>query len=137
MNVVIYNLLCMHSDEGRARIVKFACEHGSKSACSVFEKAWLSVEPFICTFHEEVLLEASSDEELTTLPPRKCGRPVLLGDLEQQLQLYLHKIRELGGIVTASVVVAAASCPTQLAEFGGHSSLTSSWAYHLLDCLSL
>ena len=80
----------------------------------------------------------SEDEELSTLPPKKRGRPTLLGEHEKQLELYLRKIRQQGGVITASVVVAAArgimiSCDrSQLYEFGGHISLSRQWAYHFL-----
>ena len=82
-----------------------------------------------------------SDDEITELPPKKRGRPLLLGkNMDEKLQLYLQKIREQGGVVTASVVVAAAwgimlssDCDRmQLAEFGGHIVLNRQWAYHLL-----
>lgn len=50
-----------------------------------------------------------SDGEVATLPHKKRGRPLLLGeDIEHQLQLYLNKIREQGEVITASVVMAAA-----------------------------
>ena len=81
----------------------------------------------------------SSDEEVTELHPKKRGRPVLLGAaVEVQLQLYLKKIREQGGIVTASVVVAAArgilmsTDHSKLVEFGGYIGLSRQWAYHFL-----
>ena len=81
----------------------------------------------------------SSDEEVTELHPKKRGRPVLLGAAaEVQLQLYLKKIREQGGIVTASVVVAAAqgilmsTDRSKLVEFGGYIGLSRQWAYHFL-----
>ena len=76
---------------------------------------------------------------MNELHPKKRGRPLLLGkNIDEQVQLYLHKIRENGGVVTASVVVAAARGilmsrdRTQLAEFGGHIELSREWAYHLL-----
>ena len=83
----------------------------------------------------------SSDEEIAYLPPSKRGRPLMLGNaIEQQLQLYLNKIREQGGVITASVVVAAArgilmssdAGKCKLAEFGGHINLSRQWAYHFL-----
>ena len=81
----------------------------------------------------------SSDDVIPELPSKKRGLPLLLGNNpDEQVQLYSCKIRENGGIVTASVVVAAArgilmSCDrTQLAEFGGHIELSRQWAYHLL-----
>ena len=80
----------------------------------------------------------SEDEELSTLPPKKRGRPTLLGDYDKQLELYLRKVRQQGGVITASVVVAAArgilltSDRSQLDEFGGHITLTRQWAYNFL-----
>lgn len=51
----------------------------------------------------------SSGEEVAYLPPNKRGRPFLLGEqIDKQLQLYLKKVRDQGGVVTALVVVAAA-----------------------------
>lgn len=83
--------------------------------------------------------ENSSDDEIAELPPKKRGRPLLLGrEMEEQLQLYLKKIRDQGGVVTASVVVAAARGivmavdQRQLTEFGGHIKLSREWAYYLL-----
>ena len=76
---------------------------------------------------------------MTVLPPKKRGRPFLLGDLDQKVQLYLKKVRDAGGIVSAAIAVAAArsilvSCDrSKLAEFGGHIDLGRHWAYGLLD----
>ena len=51
----------------------------------------------------------SSDDEIAKLPPKKQGRPLPLGkNMDEQLQLYLKNIQDQGGIVTASVAVAAA-----------------------------
>lgn len=73
----------------------------------------------------------SSDEDIVELPPKKRGRPLFLGRaVDEQVQLYLRKIRENGGVVTASVVVAAARGivmsrdRTRLAEFGGQIELS-------------
>ena len=40
----------------------------------------------------------SEDDEVTVLPPKKRGRPFLLGDLDQKVQLYLKKVRDAGGL---------------------------------------
>ena len=71
-----------------------------------------------------------SDDDIPELPPKKRGRPLLLGkNMDEQLQFYL-KIRDQGGIVTASVAVAAARRIVmavdrrQLTEFGGHIKLS-------------
>ena len=77
---------------------------------------------------------------MSTLSPKKCGRPILLGQhVDKRVQLYLKKIREQGGVITASVVVAAAHGilmalnRSLLVEFGGHITLSRHWAYHLLN----
>ena len=44
----------------------------------------------------------SDSVEITELPVRKRGRKVLLGeDLDMKVQLYLRKVREGGGAVSA------------------------------------
>ena len=51
----------------------------------------------------------SSADEIEELHPKKRGRPLLLGNyVEDMLTLYLQKLRENGGVIIASVVVAAA-----------------------------
>ena len=59
--------------------------------------------------------------------------------MDEQVQLYLCKIRENGGGITASVIVAAARGivmsrdRTRLTEFRGHIEVSRQWAYHLLS----
>ena len=84
-------------------------------------------------------MEESSDDELQELPTRKEAGNILLGeDTERQLQLYLKKIRDQGGVVTASIAIAAArgisfsTDSSRLAEFGGYIELSRQWAYHFL-----
>ena len=78
-------------------------------------------------------------DDYEALLPKKRGRPVLLGQfLDDKLQLYIKKVREGGGIISAAVVVAAAHgiltaydrC--KLREFGGHVNLNRQWAYGFL-----
>ena len=80
------------------------------------------------------------DADVAVLPPKKRGRPVLLGeDLDRKVQHYLKKVREGGGVVSARITMAAArgmlfSCNrSMLVEFGGHVNLNRSWAYSLLS----
>ena len=133
----------------RAQIGKYACQHGSAAASSFFSKklgenvSKTSVQSIKVAYLECVKKKRSADsddEEVTNLPTKKRGRPFLLGEHDdQQLQMYLRKIRDHGGIITASVVVAAArgilmaNDRSKLVEFGGHIELNRHWAYHLLD----
>ena len=77
---------------------------------------------------------------MTILSLKKRGRPILLGaHIDKLVQLWLKKIREHGGVITASVVMAAAlgiliaRDKSLLAEFGGHTILLRHWVYHLLN----
>ena len=74
-----------------------------------------------------------------TLPPKKRGRHLLLWEkLDQQVQLYLRKVREAGGVVTAAIVMAAAKGIVmsedkyKVVEYGGYIDLTITWAQSLL-----
>lgn len=78
--------------------------------------------------------------DLAELPAKKRGRRVLLGDeMDQKVQLYLKKVREGGGVVSARIAMAAAkgillTCNRSLlVEFGGHVELNRHWAYSLLN----
>ena len=82
------------------------------------------------------LQEVDLPEEVTVLPSKKCGRPFNIGDLESQLSLYILRSSEQGGIITTSVVVAAAygmlklCSHMHLAEFSAHVTPSTFWAYH-------
>ena len=83
----------------------------------------------------------SDDEEVTSLPLKKCGRPFLLGEhVDKQVQLYLMKTRAQGGVHGYTSIVVAAAHGIILAydrskhiADGGHIDLSRHWAYHLLD----
>ena len=80
------------------------------------------------------------DGDLAVPPAKKRGRRVLLGDdLDMKVQMYLKKVREGGGVVSARIAMAAArgivlTCDRSLlVEFGGHVELSKHWAYSLLQ----
>ena len=140
----MFYLCCRYTSAVRADIGKYACQHGTWAASAHFSRKLRSKS----TIHSIKLAYLkrlnekggdSSDDEIAELPPKKRGRPLLLGkNMDEQLQLYLKKIRDQGGIVTASVAVAAARGIVmavdrrQLTEFGGHIKLSREWAYSLL-----
>lgn len=128
----------------RADIGRYASVNGAAAASAVFSrKLGVKVSKSTVNVMKKAYLEKkrqSSSGTVTTLSPKKRGRPILLGEhVDKQVQLYLKKIREQGGVVTASVVVAAARGilmalnRSLLTEFGGHITLSRHWAYHLLD----
>ena len=80
-----------------------------------------------------------SDQEISDLPAKKRGRKVLLGeDPDMKVQLYLRKVREGGGAISARIAMAAArgilrKCNrSMLAENGGPIQLNRHWAHSLL-----
>ena len=79
------------------------------------------------------------DEDIVALPRKKRGRPPLFGqELDSLVQMYLRKVREGGGTVSARIVMAAArgillKCNrSMLVEFGGDIHLNRHLAHSLL-----
>ena len=79
------------------------------------------------------------DDNVDSLPLKKRGRTLLLGDdLDAKVQAYLKNVRKGGRVVSARIAMAAArgillSCDKyMLAEFGGPVQLNRHWAYSLL-----
>ena len=77
---------------------------------------------------------------VAALHPKKHGRPLLLGqDLDAKVQVYLRKVRESGGAVSARIVMATAcgivlSCDRSiLVEFGVHMQLSRFCDHALLQ----
>ena len=75
-------------------------------------------------------------EEIAT---KKRGRKLLLGeDLDKKVQIYLRKVREGGGAVSARIALAAArgillKCnPSLLVQNGGPVDLNKFWAHSLM-----
>ena len=63
-------------------------------------------------YKEEIKLKQKDQGEestrICTLPLKKRGRQVLLGkNLDQKVHVYLHKVREGGGVVSARIAMAA------------------------------
>ena len=67
------------------------------------------------------------------------GRHLLLGtEVDQRVQIYLNRVRNGGGVVTARIAIAAARGVllsynrSRLAKYGGQIELNLHWAYGLL-----
>ena len=91
--------------------------------------------------HQQSKTKRSNPDEndSATLPQKKRGRPVLLGsELDNKVQVYLMKVREAGGAVSARIAMATARGvlltydKTRQEEFGGSTHLSKSWAHSLL-----
>ena len=102
-----------YTSEMRAEIGRYASINGVPAASAIFSnKLGVRVSKSTVNVMKKAYLEKkrrTGSGAVTTLSPKKRGRPILLGaHIDKQVQLYLKKIREHGGVITASVVVAAA-----------------------------
>ena len=138
----------------RAQIGKYAHLHGITATAKHFSrKMGVTVskptvqsilKSYVVGVRGKRALEDEDDEDrgtgLTVLPCKKRGRPLLLGpELDKKVQLYLRRVRDAGGVVTARIAVAAAKGVIKrfdkfkLAEYGGPIELNVAWAYALLE----
>ncbi len=140
-------LVFRYSDKNRASIAKYAGQHGVTRAAGYFSKKLevnisTSTVQYIRLAYDREKKEKRARNEgdaITMLPCKKRGRHLFVGEIiDSQVQQYLQKFREGGGVVTARIAVAAArgilvACDrSKLAEFGGHIHLSPSCGYSLL-----
>ena len=84
--------------------------------------------------------KSASPQPITKLDNKKRGRPLLIGmELDNQVQSYVSKLREKGGVVNSSVVQSAAigivmnHDANLLKCNGGHIEITKFWTLSLLQ----
>lgn len=131
----------------RFQIGRYSSQHGAAAAARHFSRIYehevseSTVKSIKNYYISEVRKRPRSDdgEEFASLPTKKRGRKLLLGeDLDSKVQLYLKKVRESGGAVSARIAMAAArgivlKCqPSMLVENGGPFEATKYWAHSLL-----
>ena len=101
-----------------------------------------TIRGFKSRYLEELSRKRIADEDLTveSLPQKKTGRPLLLGDeLDHKVQAYVQTLSKNGGSVTTAIVSAAARgilmkvSRSMLSEYGGPARLTKAWAQSLLQ----
>ena len=126
----------------RAKLGKYACRHGVRATARRFrnELGHEINEPTIRSLKKRYLRElnqryrAGEDTDIKQLQG-KMGRPVLLGNrLDHQVQVYLQRVCESGGTVTAVTAargILLATDRSNIVEFGGYIQLDRHWAYSL------
>ena len=117
-----------------AEIGKYACQHGAAAAARHFTRKLKkpvresTVKLIKKGYIKELRKRPRKDdgENVTAFPAKKRGRKLLLGDdLDHKVQVYLKKVSEGGGAVSARIVMVAArgillKCNrSMLVEFGG------------------
>ena len=136
------------TSEQKAVIGKRAAEHGVAATIRFYAKKFPNLkESSVRTWKSAYTLEIKKrrreghdDLSVKTLPEKKKGRPLLLGDeLEMQVRAYLTTLRENGAVVNTAIAIACAEGivtskdSNLLASKGGHIALTKHWGRHLLN----
>ena len=135
-----------HSEETRAKIGKYAAENGAAAARRHFKTDLgdlpeSTVRKYKNLYTTELATRSKQNDtsEITTLPMKKRGRPLTLGeDLDRDVQKYIRALRQTGAPVSAQLVQAAAEGIVTskdrnlLVENGGHIALTRGWAISIL-----
>ena len=139
-------MLCRFNPKERLEIARYACHHGVTAAAVHFSRkrghriCESTVHSIKKAYLNEIKkLRACGNEGLDSLPYRKQGRPLLLGDkINNMVQAYIRRVREQGGSVSSQIVIGAARGilaslnKVKLKEFGGHIDLNRHWELLLL-----
>ena len=134
------------SPKDRAVIGKYAAENGNAAAVKKFKTTHdvgeSTVRLFKKKYCEEVQrhrIPGTEFKELTSLPERKRGRKVMLGEqLDGKVQAYIKALRGAGTPIGSNIVMAAAEGivraydRTLLVDHGGTIAMTKTWALSLL-----
>ena len=133
----------VYTPDERAQIGRYASENGPTRAAKHFSKLWNRKVPeptarrlkseYQRTMHE------TGVAAVRKLPTKPQGRPLLLGQvIDTAVQDYIKALRSVGGVVTTAIVMASAEGilgardQSLLVQYGGHVSITKSWAKSLL-----
>ena len=138
----------------QAEIAKYASLRGNKAAIRHFAKVLGTEikESSVCTWKSKYLTEIKRKVSLgetteggvvvNSLPVKKRGRPLLLGDkLDSDVKSYVLAVREAGGVINTAITMAVATAMVRrsdkhlLCENGGPIKITKTWAKSLLHRL--
>ena len=104
-----------YTDEDRAKIGRYACEHGNEKARRRFlnQKPKLSestVRNFKKRYQTKMREEQKKDhpQPVTKVTSQPRGRPLLMGELDESLLKFLKATRAKGGVINVHVVRATA-----------------------------
>ncbi len=135
----------MYSVPERLSIARYASDHGVARAARHFSSVLShpvnkSKVRSMQKKYLQKIKQQSCEVSLVSLPRRKRGRSLLIGDtLDHMIRNYILNLREAGGVVSVLIVIAAArgiiahERKDMLSEFGGSFIPTKNWALCMLD----
>ena len=137
------------SSEQQATIAEYASLHGNDAAVRRFSKELgmaikeSSVRTWKVKYQKELQRKRQAGEtdlSVKSLPSKKRGRPLLLGEkMDKEVKSYICAVREGGGVVTTAIAMAAATAIVRghdrnlLIENGGSIAITKTWGKSLLQ----
>ena len=102
-----------YDDETRAKIAKYAQEHGNTKAARHFStKLGRKIAESTVRSMKQKFLKAVKEnptKPVTSLPNAKRGRPLMLGELDKRVQTAIRRIREYGGTINRHITLATAT----------------------------
>ena len=135
----------IYTPEDRLTMGKYGAEHGASRAAVHFSHQLSrkvnesTIRTMVKSYKLKLATSQDDQEDIKELPTAKRGRPTLLHeDVDKKVADHLIHIRDIGGVVNSTIVIAAAKGiirhlnPGHLVEHGGHLNLTKSWAQSLL-----
>ena len=90
---------------------KYAAENGNAAALRKFRSELPNLgESTVRFFKKRYLdeLRISTGTAISTIPSRKRGRPLTLGDIDEEVQKFIRALRKAGTPINTAVVLAAA-----------------------------
>ena len=135
--------------EQQAEVARYALMYGNIAAQRRFSRKLgtdikeSTIRTWKIKYQAAVSLKKGSsgdqDVSVTSLPTKKRGRPLMLGEkLDEEVQYYIRAVREGGGVITTAITMASATAIVRradrnlLSENGGPISITVNWAKSLL-----
>ena len=98
--------------EQRAGIAHFAAENANAAILKKFRGDIPDLgESMVHLFkhkYTDALKKCAVDAEVISLPSRKCGKPLALGELDSEVQSYVCALRKAGMAIGTAVILAAA-----------------------------
>ena len=139
------------TNEDRAKTGKHAAENGNNSALKKFRSVYYDLgestvrcfKKYYEALKEKVPQSGGQSATVKSIPSKKRGRPLSLGDLDKEVQQYVRALCTAGTPVRSAAIIAGgrgiviAKDPSLLAENGGHIVLSKSWAHSLMIRMDL
>ncbi|CAN8006174.1 unnamed protein product, partial [Ixodes hexagonus] len=132
--------------QSEPRSLSLALEEGNTAAANKMMMILghpVSESTVRCMKNAYLCKDKFSKSPLEVLPHEARGRKLMFGNLDQDVQEYIRKLRKKGGIVNRTIIIATAwgivkvKQPSMLPENGGLLALDRKWAESMMRRMNL